>query len=197
MRKAKFRTKYAQYYGEISLYAQPTCPAPVQKGVSGLTSSTLSREHTRRVLTAVTLLFLLSVSACSPPPVLPVPDFGPTDSIRCTTGGGDGSEDELVITGAGKLTYRPIKGPRVEKTLTAERTQALYRELVQAGLLDIQDVPNREMERFGILLEVKLGERTIRGSIGVLEMERKKHHAWRTILGTLTNEIEASSETST
>jgi hypothetical protein len=40
VRKAKFRTKYAWYYDEISLYTQPICPASGRKGVSGLTSRT-------------------------------------------------------------------------------------------------------------------------------------------------------------
>lgn len=128
---------------------------------------------------------------------MPVPEFGPNDTIRCTTGGGEGTADELLLTGEGVLTYKPIKGPTKEGTLSPERTQALYQELVRAGLLDIRDVPNREMERFGVLLEVKRGERSIRGSIGILEMDRDKHHSWREILAILTKEIEASCEENT
>jgi hypothetical protein len=169
----------------------------VHGGWNPLFESEKERPSARSLLAACILLFVLCTSACAPPPELPVPDFGPGDTIRCTTGGGEGAADELLLTGEGILTYKPIKGPVKRGTLTPEKTQALYQELVQAGLLDIRDVPNREMERFGVLLEVKLGERTIRGTIGILEMDRAKHHSWRVILGILTKEIEASCEENT
>lgn len=135
------------------------------------------------------LLFNL-LGCLQAPPEVPVPSFGPSDLLRCTTGGGESTHDELLLRGDGLFVYQPIKGKTVKKQLTIEQTQEVYDRLVQAGLLEITDVPNRDVEHYGVLLEVQLGERQIRGSIGILEMDKKKHNNWSEILHILTTLIE-------
>jgi hypothetical protein len=139
----------------------------------------------------LTILLLFLIAACGQPSeTLPVPEFGRRDEIRCSTGGGDGTHDKLILRGDGLFVYQPIKGKTVKKQLDAASTQVVYNRLVAAGLLQVTDIPNRAVERYGVLLEADLGERKIRGSIGALEMNKEKHHKWREILSILTAEIE-------
>lgn len=139
----------------------------------------------------IVLLLSFSLAACSLPSAEVYPDsFGPEDSIRCSTGGGDAQNDLLVFRGNGQLTYQPLEGQSIKRKLTPEQTQATFQKLVAAGLYTVTDVPNRAVERFGVLLEVEVGKRKIRGTIGVLEMQKTKHRKWQDLLGILTGLLE-------
>ena len=139
-----------------------------------------------------TLLLLCSVliTACQgPAPPNPGPTFRPGDFIRCSTGSSENTFDELSLSADGKLHYKPASGQERTRQLTAQETQKLYQELLKAGLLELVNTPNRDVELYGILVEAQLGPREIRATIGVLEMQKKKHRKWQNILNLLVAEI--------
>lgn len=145
---------------------------------------------------AVVLLMavLLTLAGCQAPPSSPsIPRFGPDDLIRCSSGGGEGRRDEWLLQGNGLLRYTPVKGPSTERRLSPEQTQRLFQDLVSAGLLSLKEEPNRDLERYGILLQAELGDVSLRASIGLLEVSRLKHQSWRQVLDLLTRELEPQS----
>jgi hypothetical protein len=140
------------------------------------------------------LLFLILtavISGCSTPQEERLSEFQETDWVRCVTGGGEGLEDEFLLTGSGLLRYKPVKGTSAEKMLTAEETKALFHRLQSAGLSKLKAEPNRELERYGVLLEANLEGKQVRATIGVLEMTRDKHHSWHKVMKIITDEIES------
>lgn len=139
----------------------------------------------------ITLLCLAAVGCAVPKSDIEAPpSFGLDDQILCSTGGGEGISDKFIFKGDGTVTYTSLEGKTSEATLTAEETDKLYQELVDAGLLSLIDVPNREMEQFGIYIETQLGGVQKRASIGVLEIEQKKHRSWQYVMSILARQTE-------
>ena len=143
-------------------------------------------------LSFILVLILAAVlNGCSTTPEDRLSGFPETDWVRCLTGGGEGLEDEFLLTGSGLLRYKPVKGTPVEKKLTTEETKALFHSLDSAGLFKLKAEPNRELEHYGVLIEANLEGKQVRGTIGILEMTRDKHHSWHKVMKIITDEIES------
>lgn len=133
------------------------------------------------------LLALLSFSCTLPPvPATPPTAFQPGDFVRCRSGGGEGKEDLLEVRGDGIVSYQALGSPkRTHTKLEPEELTSLLKSLNEAGMFQLRETPNRALENFGVVLEIRLGEYQRRATIGALQLQKKKHTKWRAVVGIL------------